>query len=95
MDRIKSILQNIREKSGSFFKGSNVLESKRAITKKQWINLSLVVVLGFTGLVAFLVLIGTVNAPEKKTVDKENIVEGHQKRSRYEMAQFFRRINRE
>jgi len=79
MDRIKSILQNIREKSGSFFKGSNVLESKRAITKKQWINLSLVVVIGFTGLVAFLVLIGTVNNPEKKTVDKENIVEGHQK----------------
>ncbi len=66
MDRIKRILQNIREKSGSFFKGSNVLESKRAITKKQWINLSLVVVIGFTGLVAFLVLIGTVNNPEKK-----------------------------
>lgn len=79
MDGIKSILQNIREKSGSFFKGSNVLESKRVITKKQWINLSLVVITGFTGLVAFLVLIGTVNTPEKKTVDKENIVEGHQK----------------
>ena len=79
MDRIKRILQNIREKSGSFFKGSNVLESKQAITKKQWINLSLVLVIGFTGLVAFLVLIGEVNKPEKKPVDKENIVEAHQK----------------
>jgi len=79
MDGIKSILQNIREKSGSFFKGSNVLESKQAITKKQWINLSLVVVIGFISLIAFLVLIGTVNTPDKKPVDKENIVEGHQK----------------
>jgi len=79
MDQIKRKLQEIKQRANSFFKGSNVLESKPVIKRKQIINLVLVLVVVFIGLVAFLVLIGEVNRPEKKPVDKENIVEAHQK----------------
>jgi conjugal transfer pilus assembly protein TraB len=79
MDKIKHRLLKIREKLKSFFKGSNVLESRAIVKRKQLINLVLVLVVLFISLVVFLVFIGEVNKPEKKAVDKEDTGAEYQK----------------
>lgn len=70
----------LQERVKDFFKGGKVLESKPLIKKKQWVNLSLIVVTGFISLVVLLIIIGKSSKPDKKNVEnKEDIVAEHQK----------------
>lgn len=72
---MKDYFKKIEERAKDFFKGGKVLESRPAIKKKQWINLGLIFVIGFTTLVVLLIIIGKSNKQSQKTVDnKEDIV---------------------
>ena len=77
---MKDYFRKLGERVQDFFKGGKVLENRPAIKKKQWINLSLIFVTGFTALVVLLIIIGKGNQQSQKTVDnKEDIVAENQK----------------